>query len=236
MVIACGDDPYTHSLDVKGPIFYYGMDEDNDVIAKNISYTESGITFDVFVEDNYYGHFDLPLYGKHQLLNALAVISFCYYERYEAKDIAKRLKTLTGAKRRFTEKEVGTNIVIDDYAHHPAEMKATIKAAHQKYPDKDIVVIFQPHTFSRTKAFKDEYIKVLSNYKSYIMDIHPARERQEDYDIKSEDLIKEIPNSEKITINDAKKLLDYENTVLIFMSPNDISKLENDYIKLKETT
>lgn len=234
MVIACGDDPYTHSLEIEGSIFYYGMDEDNDIIAKNVIYTKNGIVFDVFIEDNYYGHFDLPLYGKHQLLNALAVIGFCYYERFEAKDVARELKTFNGAKRRFNETEVGTNIVIDDYAHHPAEIKATIKAAHQKYPDKDIVIVFQPHTYSRTQTFKDDYIQILSNYKSYIIDIHPAREKKEDYNISSDDLIKEIPNAEKININDAKKLLTYENTVLIFMSPNDISALENDYIKLKE--
>ncbi len=234
MVIACGDDPYTHSLEVEGSIFYYGMDEDNDIIAKNVLYTEEGIIFDVFIEENYYGHFDLPLYGKHQLLNALAVISLCYYERFEAKEVARTLKTFKGAKRRFNETIVGTNIVIDDYAHHPAEMKATIKAAKQKYPDKDIVIIFQPHTYSRALTFKDDYINLLKDYKSYIMDIHPARENKEDYNISSDDLIKSIDNSEKIKIDEAKKLLNYENTVLIFMSPNDISKLENDYIKLKE--
>ena len=92
MVIACGDDPYTHSLEVSKPIFYYGLDDDNDIIAKDVNYTENGVTFDVFVEDNYYGHFDLPLYGKHMLLNALAVISLCYYERFDAKEVSKILK------------------------------------------------------------------------------------------------------------------------------------------------
>ena len=101
MVIACGDDPYTHSLEVNKPIFYYGLDEDNDILAKNVEYTNSGVSFDVFVEENYYGHFDLPLFGKHMLLNSLAVISICYYERIEAKEVAKMLKTFKGARRRF---------------------------------------------------------------------------------------------------------------------------------------
>ena len=77
MVIACGNDPYTHYLDVKKPIFFYGTDEDNDIIAKNIEYKKDGISFEVFVEDNYYGFFDLPIYGKHMLLDALAVIAVC---------------------------------------------------------------------------------------------------------------------------------------------------------------
>ena len=152
MVIACGDDPYTHSLEVDKPIFYYGLDEDNDIIAKEVEYTENGTSFDVFIEDNYYGHFDLKLFGKHMLLDALAVISFCYYERLEAKEVSKTLKTIEGAKRRFTEYPVLDNIVIDDYAHHPAEIRATLKAVNQKYPDKKTVVVFGPHTNSRTKA------------------------------------------------------------------------------------
>lgn len=232
MVIACGDDPYTHSLEVDKPIFYYGLDEDNDIIAKEVEYTENGTSFDVFIEDNYYGHFDLKLYGKHMLLDALAVISFCYYERLEAKEVSKTLKTFEGAKRRFTEYPVLDNIVIDDYAHHPAEIRATLKAVNQKYPDKKTVVVFGPHTYSRTKAFKDDYIDVLSKVdKAYIMDIYGARENQEDFDITSEDLIKEIPNSESISKDQIDKLLGAHNSVIIFMSPNDITDMEKAYIE-----
>ncbi len=231
MVIACGDDRYTHSLSssISKPIFYYGIDEDNDILAKDVNYSSTGTSFDVFVEGNYYGHFDLPIYGKHQLLNSLAVISVCYYERLEAREVAKVLKTFKGAKRRFSETIVGSNVVIDDYAHHPAEMRATIKAAKQKYADKDIVVVFQPHTYSRTKEFAEDYIQLLKtvNY-SYILDIHGSRETSGD--ISSEDLIRGIPNCEHISIDEAEKLRKYENSVIIFMSPNDISKLENDYI------
>lgn len=230
MVIACGDDPYTHSLEINKPIFYYGLDNDNDIMARNVEYTKEGISFDVFVEDNYYGHFDLPLFGKHQLLNALAVISVCYYERFEAKDIAKELKTFKGAKRRFTETVTGDNVVVDDYAHHPTEMKATIKAARQKYEDKKIVAIFQPHTYTRTQEFARDYIEILGGVdKAYIMDIHGSREKTGD--ISSADLIKEIPGAEAINLDEAEKLLPYHNTVFLFMSPNDISKLENDYIE-----
>ena len=113
MVIACGDDPYTHYLDINKPIFYYGIDEDNDIIAKNIEYKKDGTSFEVFVEDNYYGFFDLPIYGKHMLLDALAVISVCYYERLDVKEVSKLLKTFHGAKRRFTETVVDDTIIID---------------------------------------------------------------------------------------------------------------------------
>ncbi len=236
MVIACGDDRYTHSLDVSKPIFYYGLDSDNDIIAKDVNYSKSGTSFDVFVEGNYYGHFDLPIYGKHQLLNSLAVISVCYYERLAAKDVSKALKSFPGAKRRFTETVIGDNVIVDDYAHHPTEMKVTIKAARQKYEDKDIVVVFQPHTYSRTKEFAKDYIEILKGAKaSYIMDVHGSRETLGEGDVTSDDLIKEIPNASHINIDEADKLLKHKNSVVLFMSPNDISKLENDYMeKLRE--
>ena len=235
MVIACGDDPYTHSLEISKPIFYYGLDDDNDIIAKDVNYTNHGISFDVFVEDNYYGHFDLPIFGKHQLLNTLAVIGVCYYERLEAKEVARELKTFRGAKRRFSETIVDDNVVIDDYAHHPAEIKATIRAAKQKYEDKDIVIVWQPHTYTRTKQFKEDYIEILKGFsKSYFMDIHGSRE--DDGDISSEDIIKEVPNAQHISIDEYSKLMDLENSVILFLSPNDISKLENDYIENRRET
>lgn len=230
MIIACGDDPYTHSLEVNKPIFFYGLDEDNDIIAKDVEYTENGATFDVFVEDNYYGHFDLPIYGKHMLLNALAVISICFYERLESKEVSKILKTFEGAKRRFSETIVNDNIVVDDYAHHPTELKCTIKSAKQKYPDKDIIAVWGPHTYSRTTAFKDDYIDVLKSVnKAYIMDIYGAREKAEDFNITSDEIIKEIPNAEKISEDNFDNLLNHHNAIILFMSPNDLTEFENKY-------
>ena len=236
MVIACGDDPYTHTLEINPPIFYYGLDEDNDIRAINVNYKEDGTSFDVEVEGNYYGFFDLPIYGKHMLLDALAVIAICYYERIDAKEVNKIFKTFKGAKRRFTETVVGENIIIDDYAHHPNEMKSTLKAISQKYPNKKVVAIFQPHTFSRTDEFKEEFVKVLNLAdKAYVLDIHPAREQQEDYpNVTSDVIIDNLNNGEHINIDESDKLYNDKDAVFVFMSPNDISTLENDLIeKLK---
>lgn len=234
MILACGDDPYTHSLEVTKPIFFYGIGEDNDVRATDIEYKSTGTSFDVIVEENYYGHFDLPIYGKHMLLDALAVIGVCYYERLEAKEVAKVFKTFGGAKRRFSETIMGENIVIDDYAHHPNEVKALLGAVKQKYSNKKIVTIFQPHTFSRTSEFASDLIKVFSTVdKAYIMDIHPAREKQEDYPgITAEMIIDELPNGKHLKIEEASKLVEEEPTVYVFMSPNDILSLENELIEL----
>lgn len=236
MVIACGDDPYTHTLEINPPIFYYGLDEDNDIKAINVNYKEDGTSFEVEVEGNYYGFFDLPIYGKHQLLDALAVISICYYERMDAKEVNKIFKTFKGAKRRFTETIVGENVVIDDYAHHPNEMKSTLKAIAQKYPNKKVVAIFQPHTFSRTDEFKEEFAKVLNMAdKAFVMDIHPAREAQEDYPgVTSDLIIDNLENGDHINIDEADKLYEEKDAVFVFMSPNDIKSLEEDLIKKLE--
>lgn len=233
MVIACGDDPYTHYLDINKPIFYYGIDEDNDIIAKNIEYKKDGTSFEVFVEDNYYGFFDLPIYGKHMLLDALAVISVCYYERLDVKEVSKLLKTFHGAKRRFTETVVDDTIIIDDYAHHPNEVKATIKSIRQKYPDKKLVTVFQPHTFSRTKEFANALASAmnLADY-SYVLEIYPAREKQEDFEgVTSKLIIDQLDHGEAITMNDSSTLAQYKGSVILFMSPNDLSTLENETIE-----
>ena len=216
MIIACGDDPYTHSLEVKPPIFFYGLDDDNDIQARNVEYHNEGTSFDVFVEDNYYGHFDLPLYGKHMLLNSLAVIGVCYYERLDAREVAKYLKTFEGAKRRFKEKVIGDIVTIDDYAHHPTEVKVTIKGARQKYPDKEIVAVLMVHTLSRAKIFAQEFADALNLAdKAYITDIYTDRP-EEGYDgVTYKDIMDKTNNCEHISLETVDKLLKHKNAVII---------------------
>ena len=235
MVLACGDDPYTHSLQTKNPIFFYGISDDNDIKAVDIEYKETGTSFEVLVEDNYYGKFDLPIYGKHMLLDALAVIGTCYYERLEAKDVAKIFKTFEGAKRRFTEIVVGNNVIIDDYAHHPNELKALINAVKQKYANKKVAVIFQPHTFSRTKAFANDLVNVLGKVdSSYILNIHPAREKQDDFEgITSNIIIDNLDNSHLLD-GDISIAVNDSDTVYVFASPNDLSNYINDLKEILE--
>ena len=243
MVIACGDDTYTHMLDVNPQIYYYGLNEENDIKAVDVEYRNDGTSFDVYVEDEYYGHFDLPLFGKHMLLNALAVIAVCHYERYDAREVAKILKTFKGAERRFKETLVGNNVIIDDYAHHPAEVKVTIKGARQKYPDKKIIAIFKAHTFSRVEEFSEDFANALNLAdKAFVMDINYDRENPEDYPgIDAYTIINKLNNGDYIEQGMSDKLLDYDNAVILFMSSKEIYLLEEEYIKkleerLKETS
>lgn len=234
MVIACGDDQNTRDLKINKYIIYYGINDNNDVIAKNILYKDNGTSFDVVINNKLYYHYDLPIYGLHQVLDFLSVVTVSYLENIKGNILQENLANFTGAKRRFHITKINNNIIIDDYAHHPNEVKATINSVKQKYPDKKIVVIFQPHTFSRTKAFYKDFIEIFkkADY-TYLLDIFPARERQEDYpDITSKIICEKLENSDIINISDAKILSKYDNTCFVFMSPNDISKLEDDLKEL----
>ena len=236
MIIANGDDENVRKMNITEDIVYFGLNESNDIVATNIEYTKNGTKFDVLICNNYYGSFELPIYGEHQLMDALAVISVCYYENISPEDINTYFKTFAGAKRRFTETIINNDIIIDDYAHHPNEIKSTINAIKQKYPDKFIVSIFQPHTFTRTQEFAQDIADELSKTNiAYIMDIHPAREKAEDFkNITNDTIISKGKNMRKITINDASLLNEHKDAVFIFMSPNDISKIENELIDLKK--
>lgn len=233
-VVMYGDDPHTRKMNLDKEPITYGLSDDNDVVAKNIEYNENGIKFDVYINDSMFGNFDLPLYGEHQLLDALSVITVCYLEGMDSNTIQSNLSKFKGAKRRFSEVVVNDSIIIDDYAHHPNEIKATMEAVKQKYPNKNIVAIFQPHTFTRTYEFASDIAKYLNiaNY-AYVLDIHPAREKQEDYpNITSNIIIDKLNHGYHLNITDAEVLREHKGSVYVFMSPNDLSILENNLKEL----
>lgn len=234
LVIACGDDGNIRKIKFDKKTIYYGLNEDNDVVAKNVELTESGSSFDVYINNEFYHRFDLPLFGNHMILNSLAVITICNYYGIKKEDIEKYMKEFKGAKRRFKEEVFGDIVTIDDYAHHPTEIKVTLASAKQKYPGKEIVGIFLPNTYSRTEALMDDFVEVLSEFdKAYVMDIKCDRERQEDYPgVSSDTLIERIPNSEKINIDTVEKLLVHKNSVLCFMSCTNIYVLLDKYKEL----
>ena len=234
-VIACGEDMYTKNINHSN-ILFYGTADNNDVIAKNIEYTTSGTIFDVYIRNSFYANFTIPFGGLHNLLNALSVISICYLENIDVISVKLQLESVPGAKRRFNETIINNCIIVDDYAHHPTEIAATINAARQKYPNKELVAVFQPHTYSRTAEFIDEYAEVLKKCdKSFVMDLHPARENKRDYPgISSQLIVDKLENCDLINMDEADKLKEYTNAVILFMGANDLSKIENDFKKIVE--
>lgn len=234
IVIACGDDLNVRKMNIKNKVIYYGFNNDNDVVAKNIKLTKNGSLFDVYMNGNLYGSFDIPVFGEHMILNALACIIVCNSEGIKKDDIHDLLKSFINAKRRFKEHFFGNVITIDDYAHHPTEVKVTISSAKQKYPEKEIVAVFLPNTYSRTKVLMDDFVDALKTAdKAYVMDIHCDREKKEDYPgVTSDEIIKRVPNSEKISIETVDKLLKHDNAAICFMSCTNIYEILNEFEKL----
>ena len=234
LVVACGDDKNVRKIEFDKKVIYYGFNDNNDVIAKNVELTKEGSSFDVYMNGEFYHHFELPLFGRHMILNALASIIVCNNYGISKEKIHDYMKDFKGAKRRFREEVIGDIVTIDDYAHHPTEIKVTLEAARQKYPDKEIVAIFLPNTYSRTEALMDEFVDVLKMAdKAYIMDIHCDRERSIDYPgVSSDTLIERVPNSEKVSLDDADKLLKHHNSVMCFMSCTNIYVLLDKYKEL----
>jgi len=230
-VIACGDDKNVRKMNLKNDVTYYGFDDCNDVVCKNVTLDKNGSKFDVYIKGKLYGHFDIPLFGNHMILNALACITVCNMEGVDKEKIHTLLHTFKNAKRRFKEKKFGSVVTIDDYAHHPTEIKVTIQSARQKYPNKEIVAVFLPNTYSRTKALMNDFISALKTAdKAYVMDIHCDRERKEDYPgVSSDEIIKNVPNAEKISLDTVDKLLKHKNAAICFMSCTNIYELLDKY-------
>jgi UDP-N-acetylmuramate--alanine ligase len=234
-IIACGDDEYLQGIQAQVPVVFYGFEEHNDFQAQNIVSGENGTTFDVYVRNTHYATFTIPSYGNHNVLNALSVIALCHYENAPTEVIEEQLKTFGGVKRRFSEKEIGSQILIDDYAHHPTEVTASIDSAKKKYPNKEVVAIFQPHTYTRTKAFLNEFAESLKSADTvFLCDIFgSARENKGELTIN--DLKQRIPNAHLLSEKKLQVLNNYQDSVLLFMGAGDIDKYQKAYEEMLVT-
>ena len=177
----------------RAPVYTFGLGDDNDYYATNIIYSPLGIPeFDVIKSGNFLGHFQLQIPGEHNVLNALSTIVCGDFLKIPVESIQKTLRRFGGTKRRFEFRgEVNGIKVYEDYAHHPTEVKVTIEACHN-YEQKRLWVVFQPHTYSRTYDFFDEFSEALSNCDFLIMnDIYSDREVNL-WDISSEMVAEEV--------------------------------------------
>ncbi|MGB3161404.1 MAG: UDP-N-acetylmuramate--L-alanine ligase [Carnobacterium sp.] len=229
-IVACGDDKELVKLKAEVPVVYYGFNDNNDFQARNLSRSITGSAFDVYIKEEFYGHFVIPTYGKHNILNALAVIAITYYEKLDKEKVMENFTTFAGVKRRFTEKVVEDMIIIDDYAHHPSEIRATVDAARQKYPTKEIIAVFQPHTFTRTVAMLSEFAVALNLADTvYLCDIFGSA-REQKGNVTIDDLAKKIDEGALVLKEDnMSPLLNHHDGVVIFMGAGDVQKFEIAY-------
>ncbi len=156
----------------------YGINEDADYEAKNLRIEEGTYIFDVQTPSGFIENIKINLPGKHNVLNAMAALAMANNVGISLQVIAKALLTFKGIRRRFSYKIKTENLVlIDDYAHHPTEINAVVDSVREMYPSKKVLGIFQPHLYSRTRDFIDDFASSLSRFDELILlDIYPARE------------------------------------------------------------
>ena len=197
ILVVNGDDK--NCLDLKdftnANVTTYGIEnKDVDFYADNITFDDDGFaSFDVYNNGKLFGHFSLSVPGKHNVLNALACIALSTNYSIDEKTLEVALKKFTGAHRRFEfVGKINDNVSIyDDYGHHPTEILATAKSLMNKKYNQSWV-IFQPHTYSRTKNLLDDFANALINFDNIIiLDIYAARETNT-YGVSSKDLVDKI--------------------------------------------
>ena len=156
----------------------YGLEDNSDYSAQNISVVDGTYYFNIKTPSKTYKDFKFNLPGRHNLSNALVALAMALEYKLPQSKLAPALAMYKGVKRRFTYHIKREDLVfIDDYAHHPEEIKAVRQAIREMYPKDRVLAIFQPHLFSRTRDFIDEFSRELSKFDELLLlDIYPARE------------------------------------------------------------
>ena len=232
--IVCIDENSTQNIvqNVEKNILTYGMkNQKADYTAKNISLRDKGYPgFDIYNKDRLICRVDLNIVGEHNICNAVGVAAACDFLGIDPEYIKKGLEEFTGTHRRFEKlgkADCGSDVV-DDYAHHPTEIRATLGAAKKMGYDK-VWVVFQPHTYSRTAAFLDDFAAALGGAdRVMIADIYPAREKY-DGTVHSCDLARKIKGA--VYMNDMRAIKRYllenagKNDLIITMGAGNICNL-----------
>jgi UDP-N-acetylmuramate--alanine ligase len=241
-------------LSLEKPLIINGDDENiNKYILPNIKYKsrnilkfgfnlDNDITLDennnVIVEGIKYNKLNLAIAGKHNRLNALSCIGLLYKLGFEIKDIIIAMSDFRGTQRRLEYKgSTATGVhIIDDYAHHPTEIVAGIQALREKYPNKKIHCVFQPHTFSRTKMLLKEFGNALSQADYvYLMPIY-ASAREENGKVNSQDIMNYITNSNAKLYSNSDdliqdlSLIQGEDNIIVTMGAGDVWKITQNMI------
>jgi UDP-N-acetylmuramate--alanine ligase len=227
--IVCIDDEKIRSMikDIHNKrIITYGFSEDAMFKAKNY---DSMSSFDLFINNEKAFHVSTSMIGTHNVLNCLASIAVAYKIGISENDIQKALQYFEGVKRRFT--RIGSVLnsfaIIDDYAHHPSEIKVTLTAAKKIF--KNIYPIFQPHRYSRLDRHIEDFVSVFGELDILVTKVYDAGEEKGLYD--HEDILKRIPNSRFVTSAEdiIENISPEPEDCVIFLGAGDITKLAYDY-------
>lgn len=220
-------------IKIKGKTF--AINEKADFTARNVRISDGAYIFDAATNDSSVQNIELKMPGEHNVLNALAALAMANTYGVSLPNIAKSLKSFKGIKRRFTYKiNTAELVLIDDYAHHPTEINAVLNTVRNLYPSDEILAVFQPHLFSRTRDFADGFAQSLAQFdKLLLLDIYPAREKAIP-GITSQWLlkkIKQIKNKEQSNFlyvqkkDVTQKINEAKSRVVVFIGAGDIGVL-----------
>ncbi len=185
LAVMCGDDANVREImpRIGRPVLTYGFNEDNDIRAVDVEQDGMQSHFTVLRKDREPLRVTINMPGAHNILNALAAIGIATDEGVSDGAICRALESFSGVGRRFQvqgqfEVDGGDVKLVDDYGHHPKEVEATIKAARQSHPDRRLVMMFQPHRYSRTRDCFDDFVDVLSQVDQLLLlEVYPAGEK-----------------------------------------------------------
>ena len=229
---------FSHRLKENGKLFVrnglplkgitYGIEDNADYSAQNIKIINGTYVFDIKTPNTVLETFKFNLPGRHNLSNALIAVAMAVEYGCPHQQLAKALASYKGVKRRFTYQIKTDNLVfIDDYAHHPEEINAVHDAIREMYPNKKVLAIFQPHLYSRTRDFADDFAHKLSLFdRVVLLDIYPARELPIE-GITSKWLLDKIENKNKKLINKADLISEVKNTdaqIILTIGAGDIGE------------
>ena len=214
-------------LDLEG--LTVGINEEANFKAFNVRIENGYYVFDVQTPSETIENLQFGLPGRHNLMNAMMALAMAKTFGSPTKTIAKAMASFKGVQRRFSYQIKNENLVyIDDYAHHPTEINAVHQAVRELYPNQKVLAVFQPHLFSRTKDFADDFAKSLSQFDEIILlDIYPARELPME-GITSRWLLSKIENTDKklVSKNDLiPSILESEAKIIVTIGAGDIGEL-----------
>jgi UDP-N-acetylmuramate--alanine ligase len=204
----------------------YGINEDSDYCANNLRIQNGIYIFDVRTPSSEIKNIEFHLPGRHNVMNALAALAMADVYGISLEHIKKCLGDFKGVKRRFSYKIRSENLVlIDDYAHHPTAITAIESSVREMYPNARVLVVFQPHLFSRTKDFVEDFALALNKFDEILLlEIYPARERAIP-GVDSNWLLSKIENTRKKLTQKNNLVKDIKNSsaeVVVMLGAGDI--------------
>lgn len=221
-ILGIDDQEVRKIINTFGDVQSYGFSEDAYWRGEIVSFHELTSVFNVYLQGEFYGQFTLNVPGKYNISNALAAIAACHWAGLAVDQIAKYLKTFSGAQRRFQvigkQKDV---IIVDDYAHHPTEIVATLEAAKVGW-DRRIIAVFQPHRYSRTHFFMNEFSKAFQDADLVVLnDIYAPPPEQSIPGVSSQ-VLAEMISEQGQEVHLIKQRQDIAPYLAKIVKPNDI--------------